>query len=71
LEYDDDDDDDDDDDNNNNNKPGWANLGCGRPLQGCKMYSHQPRMLSHTPVIEVSGHPHSGLFMYTMYLYTM
>jgi len=36
----------------------WAvtNLGCGH-LQGCEMYSHKPRMFSHTPVIEESGHP--------------
>jgi hypothetical protein len=34
-----------------------ANLGCGRPLQGCETYySHQLRMLSHnSPVIEKSG----------------
>jgi hypothetical protein len=39
----------------------WAvtNLGCGH-LQGCEMYSHKPRMFSHTPVIEESGHPHYG-----------
>jgi hypothetical protein len=31
----------------------WAN----ENIQGCETYSHQPRMVSHTPVVEESGHP--------------
>jgi hypothetical protein len=35
-----------------------ANMGCGRPLWGREMYSHQLRMFSHKfPIIEESGHP--------------
>jgi hypothetical protein len=35
-----------------------AKLRCGRPLQGCKTYSHQPCMFSrNSPGIEESGHP--------------
>jgi hypothetical protein len=35
-----------------------ANLGHGRPLQGCETYLHDLRMLSHnSPVIEGLGDP--------------
>ena len=37
-----------------------AHLGCGRPLQACEAYLHQPRMFSHYPVNEESGHPRKG-----------
>jgi hypothetical protein len=38
----------------------FGQLGLWAPSSGRETYSHQSQMLSHTPVIEESGHPRYG-----------